>query len=85
MAIPKGIAMPKKASILSSDHTRKVRGQLAAASRAGGDPNTILDLQREFRTAKLADHIRAVVDEAPPLTPAQREHLAALITGGETR
>lgn len=85
MAIPKGIAMPKKASILSSDHTRKVRGQLAAASRAGGDPNTILDLQREFRTAKLADHIRAVVDEAPPLTTAQREHLAALITGGETR
>lgn len=75
--------MPKKGSVLSSDHTRRVRGQLAAASRAGGDPNTILDLQREFRTAKLADHIRAVVDEAPPLTKEQKSRLVSLIRNAE--
>ena len=32
--------------------------------------------------AVLADYIKRVVDEAPPLTPAQRDRLAVLLRGG---
>lgn len=29
--------------------------------------------------AELAEHVRRIVDQAPPLTPAQRDRLAALL------
>jgi hypothetical protein len=36
----------------------------------------------EYRVASLADHIRRVVDAAPPLTAEQRDRLAVLLRGG---
>jgi hypothetical protein len=41
-------------------------------------------LDTEIRTEALADHIRNLVDAAPPLTAEQRDRLAALLrTDGE--
>jgi hypothetical protein len=37
------------------------------------------DLDREIRIDSLAEHIRRVVDAAPPLTPEQRDRLAVLL------
>lgn len=31
---------------------------------------------------RLAEHIRRIVDEAPPLSPEQRDRLATLLRGG---
>ena len=39
-------------------------------------------LDTEIRTARLADHIRSTVDDAPPLTVEQRDRLALLLRGG---
>jgi hypothetical protein len=61
---------------------RNLRSRAAAASR-WGKPDAE-DLSREFRAAKLREHIRQVVDSAPPLSDDQRRELAALLapTGG---
>lgn len=37
---------------------------------------------RDLRAARLADHIRKLVDAAPPLTAEQRLRLAGLLVGG---
>jgi hypothetical protein len=52
---------------------------LALAVRDGADPNVIDEHRRELRAERLADHIRKVVDSAPPLTDDQRAKLAALL------
>jgi hypothetical protein len=38
--------------------------------------------RRDLRAAKLAKHIREVVDAAPPLSAEQRLRLAGLLVGG---
>jgi len=38
--------------------------------------------ERDLAAAKLAAHIARVVDAAPPLTPEQRDRLAALLRPG---
>lgn len=62
------------------------RARVAALSRdrQPDDPDLIA-ARRNMRAAKLADHIRRVVDEAPPLTDDQRADLAALLRGGGAR
>lgn len=35
--------------------------------------------------ADLVAHVKRAVDAAPPLTDAQRQHLAALLTAGSAR
>ena len=50
--------------------------------RDPGDP-VVADARRDLRAAKLEDHIREVVDQAPPLTPDQADRLAALLRGGD--
>ncbi len=37
--------------------------------------------RRELAEAKLAPYIQRVVDEAPPLSPEQRDRLALLLRG----
>lgn len=37
---------------------------------------------RDLRAARLADSIRKLVDQAPPLTAEQRLRLAGLLVGG---
>lgn len=54
---------------LAAEHRKKIR-----------DPDRIDDLRRQLREIHLAEHIKRVVDEAPPLTADQRARLAALLT-----
>ncbi len=56
---------------------------IAAIERHNGpaDPR-ITGLRAELAIEGLAEHIRRVVDSAPPLTPAQREKLALLLCPG---
>lgn len=56
------------------------RARLASLTRHRGadDPATI-DAARDLAAEGLAEHIRAVVDTAPPLTSDQRDRLAALL------
>lgn len=63
-----------------SPATRSLRGQLAAASRADATGDVAI-LKREHDVSRLADHIRAVVDTAPPLSTAQKSRLVTLIRG----
>lgn len=65
---------------------RDARARLASAAaslkRRPGDPDAVRavdDLRTEYRTVALEEHIRAVVAEAPPLTPVQRDRLALLL------
>jgi hypothetical protein len=41
-----------------------------------------VDVRRDYATEKLAEYVGKVVAEAPPLTPAQRDRIAALLRGG---
>ena len=50
-------------------------------SRTADDPD-LLDARRNLKAERLADYIRRTVDAAPPLSPAQRDKLALLLTGG---
>jgi hypothetical protein len=50
--------------------------------RDADDP-AVANAERDLRAAKLEDHIRKVVDQAPPLTPEQADRLAALLRGGD--
>lgn len=59
------------------------RARVASLSRSrpADDPD-LANARRNLRAERLADHIARVVAEAPPLTEAQRDRLAALLRGG---
>lgn len=61
----------------------QARNKLGAATRYG-DADQIADARRDLAAAKLAAYVSKTVAEAPPLTPAQRDRIAALLrpTGG---
>lgn len=53
---------------------------LAVTTRHHGpDDPRVIELRRDLKVAKLADHIRDVVDSAPPLLPEHVERLRALL------
>jgi hypothetical protein len=56
------------------------RDRVAALSRdrAADDPE-LLDARRDLRAALLEDHIRRLVDSAPPLPTDVRDRLAVLL------
>lgn len=59
----------------------QTRSQIALAKRA--DPSAdVTDLRRQLKAERLEDYIRRTVDAAPPLSPEQRQRLAALLSGG---
>lgn len=70
----------------------KARSRVANAvrdSRAKGlDPDAapkVVEARRVLAAEKLSAYITRIVDEAPPLSPGQRAHLASLFTGVESR
>lgn len=63
-----------------SDESLKLRSRLAHAAK--NDPDAVEAARRDFEAARLADHIRRVVDEAPPLTAEQKSRLTALLHNG---
>ena len=52
-------------------------------SRTTDDPD-LINARVSLRAARLEDYVQRVVAEAPPLTPEQRDRIAALLrpTGG---
>lgn len=62
------------------------RAEIARAERRRrlhpDEPDQTVALRRQYAAAKLADYIKRTVDAAPPLTPAQRDRLALLLSGG---
>lgn len=65
---------------MNSD-ARQSRARLAAARRRHPNTAETEGLARDFRAIRLAEHIRRVVDFAPPLSPEQRDRLAVLLRG----
>jgi hypothetical protein len=43
------------------------------------DDPAIAEATRDLAAERLAEHVRAVVDTFPPLTPEQRDRIAALL------
>ena len=64
--------MPRNATL---DRHRAVKARAAQT----GDTARAAHADRELRTAKLAEHIRQVIESAPPLTAEQVERLRALL------
>lgn len=62
-----------------SDWTR-ARARLAVQTRHGADEQTLAELRRDLRAARLAEAIEKTVAELPPLTDEQRARLASLLT-----
>ncbi|HEY3925008.1 MAG TPA: hypothetical protein VGL75_10650 [Acidothermaceae bacterium] len=67
----------------SNSTIRSARGRYGAAKRHhSDDPGIIEATLRELKDAQAQDYIRRLIDEAPPLSPAQRDRLAILLLGG---
>ena len=60
---------------------RSTRARVAAMQRHHPDEPETVEVKRQFRADRLAEHISRVVDSAPPLSPAQRDRLAQLLRG----
>ncbi|GMA40197.1 hypothetical protein [Mobilicoccus caccae] len=70
---------------LKSRETLALAGRIAALSRSRtADDAEFIDTRRRHKESALADHIRAVVDAAPPLTDEQRERLVVLLRPSAT-
>lgn len=52
-------------------------------SRAPDDPD-LIEARRDLAAARLAEHIKRVVDAAPPLSDVQRDQLALLLRSGSS-
>lgn len=61
--------------------TERARVAALTRSRTSDDPD-LLAARRDLKAERLEDHIRAVVDSAPPLTPEQRDRLSLVLRGG---
>jgi hypothetical protein len=68
----------RRADQVSWTHTRS---KIAATKRANPSAD-VTELRRQLKAERLAEHIRSVVDTAPPLTEEQRARIAALLRGG---
>lgn len=61
------------------------RARIASLSRdRDADDPELAEARLNLRAARLAEHVRKVVDQAPPLTPAQRDRIAALLNAPRT-
>lgn len=66
-----------------SPESRHYRAKVGALSRSRtSDDPELVGAARGLKAARLADHIKRVVDAAPPLTAEQRDRLATLLRGG---
>lgn len=59
----------------------KTRSQIAVIKKR--DPNAdVTELRRQLKAERLEEHVRKVVEAAPPLSEAQADRIAALLSGG---
>ncbi|WP_271437791.1 hypothetical protein [Micrococcus luteus] len=66
--------------------SERARVASLSRSRSTDDPE-LIEARRNLKAERLADYVARVVAEAPPLTDAQRDRIAALLrpSGGERR
>jgi hypothetical protein len=64
---------------------RRANALWAIGNRWGNIPAELVEQRRRHKAAALEQHIREVVDSAPPLTAAQRDRLAVILSAGRTR
>ncbi|WAL48264.1 hypothetical protein [Rhodococcus pyridinivorans] len=64
-----------------STRSRSIAGHIGNALKRDPAADTT-DLRRELAASRIQDHIEAVLADAPPLTAAQKDRLAAIIRGG---
>lgn len=62
------------------DSPRRARNRLGAAVRNGKPDSEVAKLRRDLELAKLDQHVRKVAESFPPLTDAERERLADLLS-----
>lgn len=67
--------MPAKSS--QRRHAAAVVGALQR-HHGPADPR-LTDARRDLHAAELEEHVRRIVDAAPPLTPEQRDKIATLL------
>ena len=72
--------MPARPISLAGDRARLA----GITARHGAGSERAAEARRDYRAAKLAEHIRLTVDAAPPLSSAQRDQLAALLRPAAT-
>jgi len=63
---------------LSKWTTERARVASLTRSRRIDDPD-LVEARLNLKVIRLEDYIRNAVESAPPLSPAQRDHLAALL------
>lgn len=64
----------------ASSTRRTLAAKVGGIERKCGphDPR-LPELRRDLRATELAEHVRRIVDQAPPLTNEQRNRIAALL------
>lgn len=70
---------------MASTTTRKLISRLGAESRFHPESDAT-EIRRDLAASRIEDYVARVVDAAPPLTPEQRDRIAALLRpagGGE--
>jgi hypothetical protein len=68
---------------LTTDTWTKTRSQLANLSKIlDSDDPRVIELRRELRAQRLADHVAKIIAEFPPLTPEQVDHVAGILRAG---
>lgn len=61
----------------------KSRSELATLAKTHDKSDPVMIAKRaELRALKLEDHIRRVLDEAPPMSDERRRRIAALLLAG---
>ncbi len=63
-----------------SPPAKRVQSKIMHAVKRG-DMEAAEQARREFKAIKAEDYIKALVDSAPPLSPAVRDRLASLLQG----
>ena len=62
------------------------RARIAALTRSRTDDDPeLIDARRNLKALRLEDHIRSVVDSAPPLTQSQKDRLALILRPADVR
>jgi hypothetical protein len=68
-----------------SAHRRHAAAVVGALQRHHGPAHPgLTDARRDLRAAELEEHVRRIVDAAPPLTAEQRDRIAALLRAPAT-
>ncbi len=65
--------------------TRTAIARIAAHSRWRTTPDAVAQERRELDVRRVEDHIRRLVEAAPPLTPEQQDRLFMLLNGSQKR